>query len=268
MPSNRGFIFGGIDSLVEPGPWHYGVDYLSVFFRANPGSLQKLLPGFFKVRDGVGVAYVSEFVSVSEGKPEAIFEDPEKTIYREAALGVACSWRGRAGVYFPVMWVDKDWSLARGWLNGYAKRLADRIVMTRLHPMNPGVKPLGNGTRLAGYCVKDGSNVLTVRVRILGRGRVDDIVKFGATFGVRRFPSTHKSQLRREEPVEVMRYDASAGDIWSGEGELEAPGLDDNDDVKPTVLKGLFYKSGFSISGARVLTRSPGTHEHRVKRSA
>jgi hypothetical protein len=253
MPSNRGFIFGGIDSLVEPGPWHYGVDYLSVFFRANPASLQRLLPRFFKVRsDGVGVAYVSEFVSISEGKPEATFEDPERTIYKEAALGVGCSWRGKAGVYFPIMWVDKDWSLARGWLNGYAKRLADRIVMTKLHPMNPGIKPLGKGARLAGYCVKDGSKVLTVRVRIRGRGRSEDLVKFGATFGVRRLPTTHKSQLQREEPVEVIRYDASAGDIWSGEGELEAPGLDDN----PTVLKGLFYKSGFSISGARVLASS------------
>src|SRR2546428_8409826 len=122
MPSSRGFVFGGIDSLVEPGPWHYGVDYLSVYFRGEPGPLQKLIPRFFEVRGhGAGVAYVSEFVSVSEGMPDATFENPERTIYREAALGVACSWRGKAGVYFPVMWVDKDWSLARGWLNGYAK---------------------------------------------------------------------------------------------------------------------------------------------------
>ena len=262
MPPNRGFIFGGIDSIVEPGPWHYGVDYLSVYFRAKPASLQKLLPRFFRIRaDGAGVAYVSEFVSVSEGTPEATFENPERTIYREAALGVACTWRGRGGVYFPVMWVDKDWSLARGWLNGYAKRLADSIVMTRLHPMNPGIKPLGKGTRLAGYCVKDGSKVLTVRFKIRGRGRSEDLVKFGATFGVRRFPSTHTSQLHVEEPVEVIRHDASAGDIWVGEGELEAPGLDDTS----TVQKGLLYRSGFSISGSSILRDS---REERGKPSA
>ena len=249
MPSRRPFIFGGMDSIVDPGPWHYGVDYLAVYFRADPRVLQRLLPDFLKAGDGVCVAFISEFVSVSESKPEALFDVPEKTLYREAAVGVGCVWKEKSGVFFPIMWVDQDWSLARGWLNGYAKRLADQIVMSRLHPMNPGIKPMGRGTKLAGYCVNDGSKVLSVKVRVDGKGDANDIVRFGSTFGVRRFPSTHDSQERREEPVEVIKYDTSNSDIWIGEGEFAAAGLEGS----PVVLKGLYYKSGFSISGAKVL---------------
>ncbi len=249
MPSDRGFIFGGIDSIVDRGPWHYGVDYLAVYFKSNPKVLQRLLPNFFKVGDGVCVAYVSEFVSVSESNLHAPFSEPEKTLYKEAAIGVGCTWKGRRGVYFPIMWVDQVWSLARGWLNGYAKRLAERIVMTKLHPLNPRLKPLSRGTNLAGYCVNDGIKVLQVKVRVDGKGDAHDLVKFGATFGVRRFPRTHNSQLGAEEPVEVIRYNSSNSDIWVGKGEFEAAGLE----ASSVTLKGLHYKSGFSIGGAKVL---------------
>ena len=37
------------------------------------------------------------------------------------------------------MWVDRDWSLIRGWSLGYPKKVADDIRMTRLHKLTPHV---------------------------------------------------------------------------------------------------------------------------------
>ncbi len=248
----------GRGSVVEEGPWHYGIDYVSVYFRGDVECLQRLLPRPLRVVDGTAVAYVSEFVSVSEKNPEASFLDPAQTIYHEAGVGVLCEYKGRRGIFYPFMWVDKDWALIRGWLNGYPKKIADEIVMTRFHRFNRFAEAAGEGVRLTGYCARHGYRLLTVRLKINRRGAVDDIMKFGATFGYRHFPTTHESQTAVSEIVEVIKTNSRADDVWVGEGEIEL-GKSPSEElelVKPLeVIYGIHYKAGFVIEGAKVLER-------------
>jgi acetoacetate decarboxylase len=253
---DQSLSLGGFEAIVEPGPWHYGVDYVAGFFKASRAELQRLLPSPLKVKDGTCVVYVSEFVSVSEKRPEAIFQSPESTIYREAAIGIGCKYRDKPGIYFPIMWVDKDWSLMRGLMNGYAKRMADEITMTKLHPLNPALKPLGAGTTLSGYCVKDGRRVISVTLTIQRRGEPSELVNFGATFGVRRFPRTQEGQREVFELVEVQKYNIRVGDVWLGEAKIRVPGITELPGFEP--LFGARYQAGFSIRGAKVLRRLRG----------
>ena len=240
----------GPTSAVEKGPWHYGADYVAVYFNADPARLQDLVPKPFVVDRRLCMAYVCEIVSVSDLSPEMVFSQPDRTLYHEAAVGVSCRLGKKQGLFFPVMWVTTEWSLLRGLLNGYQKRLADKISMTKLHPLNPGLKSLSPGTRLGGFCVKGPDTTLSISVIVSKEGRRSDLPSFGATFVMRKFPKTDDSQGSVDEPVEIHKFNTRTSDVWLGEGKIR------------TTLKvgsietvsGAVYRSGFTISGSKAIS--------------
>jgi len=239
----------GPTSAVEKGPWHYGADYISVYFRGDPSHLSGLVPHSFHVGDGACVAYVCEIISVADSALDLVSTHPERTVYREAAVGVKCRFGEREGIFYPMMWVTTEWSLLRGILNGYQKRLADNISLTKLHPLNPGLKPLSSGIMFGGFCIKGAEKMLSLSVSVKKPGSQSDLPSFGATFGLRRFPRTEKSQAELEEPVEILKSNSIVSDVWLGEGSLET--VLDVGEIEPS--SGAIYKAGFTISGSRVL---------------
>lgn len=239
----------GETSAIEKGPWHYGADYIAVYFKGDAELLQALVPQPFVVEDGTCIAYVCEIVSVADNGREMVSSMPDRTFYNEAAIGVKCSFKKRTGVFYPVMWVTTEWSLLRGLVNGYQKRLADRISMSKLHPLNPALGPIGPGTTLAGYCMKGASQKLSIKVKIERQGLPSDLISFGSTFGMRKFPQTEPSQGKVEEPVEILKSNYRVSDVWLGSGSLET-------ELKVGKINPIFgavYRSGFTISGSRVL---------------
>ncbi len=241
----------GDTSAIEKGPWHYGADYVTIYFRGETAKLADLVPSPFEVGDGQCMAYVCEIISVSNSGADLVASEPDRTVYQEAAVGVKCSFKGKAGVYFPVMWVTSEWSLLRGLVNGYQKRLADRIALTKLHPLNPGLKPPAPGVKFAGFCVKGGQRTLSVNVSIERQGEPSDLPGFGATYGMRVFPQTDRGQASVKEAVEVSKSNSRVSDVWLGQGSLETT----LDVGRPTQLSGAVYRSGFTISGSKVLGR-------------
>lgn len=258
----RGFTHfqtpSGKASIVDEGPFHWGIDYVTVYIKGEKETLQRLLPDGLRIGDGSGIAYIGEFVSVSERNPESVYVDPAQTIYHEAAIGVACSHEGRPGLYFVFMWVDKDWSLIRGWLNGYPKKMADEIVMTKLHPLNPLTGGVKVGSQLSGYAARHGGRVFTLNVKVNQRGSADDVIRFGATYGLRLFPATDPTQTHVRELVEISRSGFKVDDVWVGNGELRlgSPPSEELGLLEPLEVKyGCIYRAGFTISGAKVLAR-------------
>jgi len=239
----------GPTSAIEKGPWHYGADYVTVFFRGEPASLKQLVPPPFIVDDGLCMAYVCEIVSVSDTGQDMVADRPDRTVYHEAAVGVRSRFKDRKGVFFPVMWVTTEWSLLRGLLNGYQKRLADRICMTKLHPLNPGLKPVSPGSRFGGFCVKGPGQTLSLEVSVQKAGTPSDLPSFGATFGMRRFPRTDAGQEAISEPVEMLKTNSKLSDVWTGSGSVKTKLKVGR--IEP--LSGAVYRGGFTISGSKSL---------------
>ena len=239
----------GPGSAIEKGPWHYGADYISIYFGGEIDSLRRLVPTPFEVVDGTCMAYVCEIISVAESDPDMVTSRPDRTLYNEAAVGVKCAFKKKQGIFFPVMWVTTEWSLLRGLLNGYQKRLADRISMTKLHPLNPCLKDVAPGSRFGGFCVKGPDQTLSVRVTVEKRGAPSDLPSFGSTFGMRVFPSTDPSQLSVGEPVEIAKSNSRVSDVWIGTGSVKT-NLELGR-IEP--FSGAVYRSGFTISGSKAL---------------
>jgi len=239
----------GPTSAIEKGPWHYGADYIAVYFKADPDALGQLVPVPFTVVDGFCMAYVCEIVSVADSGADMVASRPDRTIYSEAAVGVRSRFKERPGIFFPVMWVTTEWSLLRGILNGYQKRLADRISMTKLHPLNPGLKTVAPDARFGGFCVKGPRQTLSLEVTVEKQGSPSDLPTFGATFGLRRFPGTNPSQEAVNEPVEILKSNSRVSDVWMGKGSLSA----ELNLGKTEPIFGAIYRSGFTISGSKPL---------------
>ena len=64
------------------------------------------------------------------------FINPERTQYKEAAVWVGCSFKGQEGQICLPIWVDNDFSMARGWMMGFYKKLG-QIDITDYNPQNP-----------------------------------------------------------------------------------------------------------------------------------
>jgi hypothetical protein len=239
----------GESSAIEKAPWHYGADYITVYFNAEPKRLQDLVPKPFLVENGLCMAYVCEIVSVSDSGAEMVSSQPDRTLYQEAAVGVKVAHEGKQGIFFPVMWVTTEWSLLRGLLNGYQKRLADRISLTKLHPLNPGLRPISLGTSFSGFCVKGKETTLSLKVRIEKKGDPSELPVFGSTFGMRKFPKTDPSQESVSEPVEILKSNSKISDVWLGTGVVETT----LDIGNPNPVSGAIYRNGFTISGSKVI---------------
>ena len=123
----------GTASLLPELPWHYSGDLLSVEYRTDPSAIAALLP------EGVTLAHDDEdpgavaFIWAdwqSCGPNHAELLDPVRSQYKEAFVVVRCRYAGALFSRCVFIWVDKDFALVRGQLQGYPKKLGS-IHQTR-----------------------------------------------------------------------------------------------------------------------------------------
>lgn len=250
----------GTAALVDDCAYGWGADMSVVYFRSDPVQLQKLLPGRLKTDDGLCMAYVGAFHSASEDRPGAMLKNPDASLYREAGLWIACTHDSRPG-YFPAfVWVDREWSLVRGWLNGYPKKLAN-IAFARPHPLNPITGPLGVGSGVGGICSRHGHTLLRLGVTVEREGSTDDLMSRPATFGHRHWPISHPSQAGVSEIVEVNRSGVVVKDVWVGRPEFHLGQAPDEeiDWFQPIeILSGVTYSYGFRVEGSKSIETLAG----------
>ena len=121
----------GRASIVPSPPWHYSGDVLTIEYRTDPANVASLLPAGVDLapEDPGAVALVwADWQSCSDSGAELL--DPVRSQYKEAFVVVRCSHRGETYSRCVYIWVDKDFALARGWYQGYPKKLG-QIWMTR-----------------------------------------------------------------------------------------------------------------------------------------
>ncbi|HEY6681090.1 MAG TPA: acetoacetate decarboxylase family protein, partial [Actinomycetota bacterium] len=135
MPDLSGFFAPrspeGRASIIPAPPWHYSGDVLTLEYRAAPGAVASWLPVGIEPADdepdAVAVVF-ADWQSSSDGGGELL--DPVRSQYKECFVVVRCRYHGETFSRCVLIWVDKDFALARGWFQGYPKKLGS-IWMTR-----------------------------------------------------------------------------------------------------------------------------------------
>jgi acetoacetate decarboxylase len=247
------FSKSGNSQIVPPPPYYYGVEYLAAHVFFNKEKLKEILPSFLDT-DGEGWIYVADFVTISNDKWNLMYEDPSFTQYKEAAIGLKIYFEGKNYLYFPFMWVDKDWALVRGWVNGYPKKIGT-VYLTKLSKLLPDYNSRRENLILGGYLLRD-SKLIDLKVTLRRKVTEIPLSKFGKTLTIRYFPKTGENEQEVSELVTVEKVDSKIDDIWEGDAEVQIKG-GINDELQyfeiEKVMAGYSYDYYFKTVGTKLV---------------
>ena len=141
----------GRAGIVPPPPWHYSGDFLIAEYRTDPDAVAALLPPELEPAEDPGAvaAIFADWQSCSADLHE--LEDPIQSQYHEFFLVVGARFSGQPVSRCVYIWVDKDFAMYRGWIQGFPKKLGS-IHMTRCSPAGKATPRLEAGARFGATC--------------------------------------------------------------------------------------------------------------------
>lgn len=251
----------GKASLLGDFPWHYGTEYLNIAYKTDPDAIAKWIPEPLEPGPNPDTAYVafSKWWSVWDSAKDMAYVNPERTQYTEAAIWVGCSYKGKPAQMCLSIWVDNDFSMARGWFMGFPKKLGD-ISITSYNGLNPGMKEEGEGSVLSGIVSSHGERLIKGTATLERKiDRVDLPKPMGLPiFHLRHFPSLVPGA--RPSTLEIVSLGAKdwnwGPDVWEGTGSLEflPSDLEEHMPLKPKEIIGAYrFKNGYTFDGGEVV---------------
>jgi hypothetical protein len=214
----------GRSSLVPAPPWHYVGDFVVLEYWANPAAVEAVLPPGLEPHPDPGrcAALFVDWQSCSDSCIE--LDDPIRSQYHEFFVVVNALLDGEPVTTCPYIWVDRDFALARGWVQGFPKKLGS-IHMTRHFPLDSKASAaLAPGARFAGTLAAGDHRLASGAVTLEREGGNGPTHNDPPLVNVRHFPRLAAG--RHEEPavhelVRARSRDRSISAIWEGTAELE-----------------------------------------------
>ncbi|WP_216856539.1 acetoacetate decarboxylase family protein [Acidisphaera sp. S103] len=104
-------------------PWHYSSDCIAIEYWADPAAIAALLPpGLAPDEKSAGRVFFWFLDWQFTGSNDEL-TDPARYQYREAFALVEAVFDGTPVNYCPYIFVDNDAAIARGWAQGFPKKL-------------------------------------------------------------------------------------------------------------------------------------------------
>lgn len=240
----------GRAGLVPPPPWHYVGDMLVIEYWADPDAVAALLPGPIEPHPDPGrcAAMFVDWQSCSERGGE--LTDPARGQYKEFFIVCNGLLDGEPVTTCPYIWVDRDFALARGWIQGFPKKLGS-IWITRTFgldcPADPGLREGATyGGTLAAYERRLAEATVTLVRRSEGGPTHND----PPIHNVRYFPrlgAGEHAEPAVHELVRAVSRDRSFSEVWEGSATLQLFGgpSEEHDRLAP-----LRVGKGFRLSFA------------------
>jgi acetoacetate decarboxylase len=216
----------GKSTLNPPPPWYYSSEFLNIEFWSDPAAAAAVLPAGLDPdpsAKGHGNALFYDWQFSGENEE---YLDPARYQYREFFVLVDALYEGRPVSYCPYIFVDNDAALARGWTQGYPKRLA-QVFQTRYYAATGKAGPaLAPGSKFAGTVTSAGQRLahglvtlkkpVTDPLQLKQRPIVNLLHWPQLEAGKHDKPAVHKL-------VENVPRDVRIEQAWIGEGSLTLP---------------------------------------------
>jgi acetoacetate decarboxylase len=216
----------GKSTLNPLPPWYYSSDFLSIEFWAEPSAVAALLPPGLepdRSANGHSIAYFYDWQF--SGNDEE-YLDPARYQYREFFLLVDALFQSKPVSYCPYIFVDNDAALARGWAQGYPKRIA-QVFQTRFYAATGKAgPPLAPGSKFAGSITSCGQRlaegVVTLKEPVKDPSRLVErpVVNL---LHCPRLAADRQDQPAVHELVENVPHDVKIEQAWIGDGTLTLP---------------------------------------------
>ena len=257
----KGYTFplspDGRAGLVPPPPWHYSGDFLIVEYRTNPDNVAALLPPELEPADDPGACAVifADWQSCSDDFHEIV--DPIQCQYREMFIVVGCKYNGKPASRCVYIWVDKDFAMYRGYIQGFPKKLGS-IHMTRVFPVGKATPQIGPGGRFGATCSANDRQIARAVVTLREISKTGPTVNDPPMYNSRHFPAYDGLSPDVFELVRSGGFDREVTDIWEGDAELTFYNdtLEDLQAIAPQeIIKGYRFSFAYTVHGGEVITQ-------------
>jgi len=248
----------GKSSLVPEMPWYYSGNLLTVEYLTDPANVRALLPADIDLapEEPGAVAFIwADWQSCSEGGAELL--DPIRSQYLETFAVVRCSYEGVTYSRCVAIWVTKDFAIARGWYQGYPKKIGSAHV-TRIFNRGKASPRLEAGAKLgatlSAYDHRLASAVVTLREPSETNGFVNGHPMLHSRF----MPSiTKDAGLSMDQLITMHGIDADLGQPWKGDAELALGDSqwDELASILPVqkILGGYYREVGVTFAGGKLI---------------
>lgn len=249
----------GVANLVSQPPWHYAGDAVGVEFWTTPEAAAASLPTGLTpdpTSSGHGFAVFIDWQFSGDNQD---YLDPVRSQYSEFLVLLDARWQNTPVAWCPYIYVDNDASLARGWFQGFPKKLG-AIHQTRAFVLGSKAAPVvGPGGKFAATMSAAGRRLAEAQVA-LERTNPNLPALTRPIVNLRHFPRLQAGQYNNPAVHELtlsVLDNLQVGNNWVGAGSLSflpAPG-EELADLR-IVRTGLGFRGSLSytVTDLRILT--------------
>jgi len=249
----------GQSALATMPPWHYSSDCLAIEYWADPKAIAALLPRGMTVDEESGGRAFFWFLDWQFTASNDELTDPARYQYREAFVLVEAVFDGVPVNYCPYIFVDNDAAIARGWAQGFPKKLASVYQTRSFSAPSAAAAPLAKGSRFGASVSAHGERLATARIQ-LEEPVADPRTVFNRPTTMRRyFPQLaagHQDKPPVDELTMSLTDNLAIVDLWTGAAELKLPEVAGEDMHLIAPLRvGRGYRLGmsYSVTDLRIL---------------
>ncbi len=249
----------GKSALATLPPWHYSSDCLAIEYWADPKAVAALLPPGVTVDEKSGGRAFFWFLDWQFTGSNDELTDPARYQYREAFVLVEAVFDGVPVNYCPYIFVDNDAAIARGWAQGFPKKLASVYQTRSFSAPSAAAAPLAKGSRFGASVSAHGERLATARIQ-LEEPVVDPTAVFNRPTTMRRYFPQLAADRQDKAPVDELTMSLTDNlaivDVWTGSAELKIPEVDGEDMHLIAPLRvGRGYRLGmaYSVTDLRIL---------------
>jgi acetoacetate decarboxylase len=249
----------GQASLLPPPPWHYSGDLLTVEYRTDPSALGALLPEGVSLahddEDPGAVAFIwADWQSCGADRTELL--DPVRSQYHEAFVVVRCRYAGQLYSRCLFIWVDKDFALVRGYLQGYPKKFGS-VQQTRPVTRGEAGPRLEAGGTFGMTLAASDRRLAQATVTLEGSSPSNGFVNGHAMLHHRWFPGIElDGRDSLAEVVTMAGVNLDLGPAFAGTATLEvfdSPSEELTSIAPREIIGGYFRSVGTTFAGGQTL---------------
>ena len=249
----------GLAAAAPPPPWHYSSDIIGVEYQADPNATAALLPPGLSPDPKTNGHAALLFLDWQFTAQNDELLDPARYQYREAFVLIDAVWKDTPVMFCPFIYVDNDAAFARGWAQGFPKRIGSVFQTRTFAATSAAGGPLERGRRLAGSVSAHGVRLAEARITL--EKPEPDVAKIfnRPTVNVRWFPRLAAGQHDKPAVNELamsITDDLRIVEMWTGKAEVSMPEVAGEEmHMLAPVRTGLGFRCSmsYSVTDLRIL---------------
>jgi acetoacetate decarboxylase len=249
----------GQAALTPPPPWHYSSDVVGVEFWTDPEATAATLPSGLSPDPKSNGHAVMKFLDWQFTAQDDELLDPARYQYREALVLLDAMYRDTPVMWCPYIYVDNDAALARGWTQGFPKKMGSIFQTRTFAAASPAAAPIVPGGRFGASLSAHGQRLAEACITL--RKPVENGLSLLSrpTVLLRYFPrlaAGYQDKPAVNELAMSITENITVADAWIGEGELNIPDAQGEElhALAPSRIEsGFRYSLAYSVTDLKIL---------------